>query len=223
MILINLFSVFDPTSYLSIPLNWVIVLVIYLYFFRGNYVIKGGYNKFKIGVLKIIHLIFKDIAADKYLGIVFLRVLRFIFLIRSNLIGLLPYVFRFTAHIYVTLGLGLVLWIRFFFIGWFKNFKNRVAHLVPEGRPLILSPLMVIIERIRHLIRPFTLSVRLAANIISGHLIIGLLSGIRIIGGIGIIVSLVFQRVLLVLEFGVALIQGFVFRLLLLLYSLEYY
>ncbi|CAL1285002.1 unnamed protein product, partial [Larinioides sclopetarius] len=55
-----------------------------------------------------------------------------------------------------------------------KNFKNSAAHLVPEGRPIYLSPLIVIIERISHLIRPFTLSIRLAANIIAGHLIISL-------------------------------------------------
>lgn len=104
-----------------------------------------------------------------------------------------------------------------------KNFKIRAAHLVPEGSPLILSPFIVLIERISHLIRPFTLSIRLAANIISGHLIIGLLSRVRITRYLGLFISLIFQRVLLVLEFGVAVIQGFVFRVLLLLYSLEYY
>ncbi|RDU34629.1 hypothetical protein DRW41_22470 [Neobacillus piezotolerans] len=82
---------------------------------------------------------------------------------------------------------------------------------------------MVIIERVRHLIRPFTLSIRLAANIIAGHLIIGLLSRIRIISVFGFFGSLLLQNMLFVLEFGVRIIQGFVFRILLLLYALEYY
>jgi F-type H+-transporting ATPase subunit a len=87
----------------------------------------------------------------------------------------------------------------------------------------LLSPVIVIIESVRHLIRPFTLSIRLAANMIAGHLIVGLLSSIRIINILGFRISLIFQNLLLVLEFGVAVIQSFVFRILLLLYSLEYY
>ena len=94
---------------------------------------------------------------------------------------------------------------------------------MPEGSPVLLSPLMVMIERVRHLIRPFTLSVRLAANIMAGHLIIGLLARISLVNVVGFVSSLIFQRLLLILEFGVAVIQGFVFRILLLLYVLEYY
>jgi len=108
-------------------------------------------------------------------------------------------------------------------IGWFKNFKNRAAHLVPEGSPLYLAPLIVIIEIISHLIRPFTLAIRLAANMMAGHLIISLLSRISILSFFGFINSFLFQRALLVLEFGVSVIQGFVFSILLLLYALEYY
>jgi len=95
--------------------------------------------------------------------------------------------------------------------------------LVPEGSPIGLAPLIVLIERISHLIRPFTLSIRLAANIMAGHLIVGLLRRIRVIGIFGFINSLFLQSILLILEFGVSVIQGFVFRILLLLYALEYY
>jgi ATP synthase subunit 6 len=95
--------------------------------------------------------------------------------------------------------------------------------LVPEGAPLILAPLIVLIERISHVIRPFTLSIRLAANIIAGHLIVGLLSRISTIRIFGFINSYFLQGLLLVLEFGVSVIQAFVFRILLLLYALEYY
>ncbi|CAL1286584.1 unnamed protein product [Larinioides sclopetarius] len=82
---------------------------------------------------------------------------------------------------------------------------------------------MVLIEGISHLIRPFNLSIRLSANIIAGHLIIRLLARISLIRFLGFSRSIFLQRILLILEFGVSIIQGFVFRNLVLLYALEYY
>lgn len=81
----------------------------------------------------------------------------------------------------------------------------------------------MLIESVSHLIRPFTLSIRLAANIMAGHLIIGLLASIRTLRIGGFVRSLILQRILLVLEFAVGVIQGFVFRILVILYVLEYY
>lgn len=223
MILINLFSVFDPTSYFGISINWIVIIIIYFLIFSRFYLIYRGYIVLFKRITNIINNVFKEVVNEKYLGIVLVRVASFIYLIICNLIGLFPFIFTGTAHIIFTIGLGVVIWIRFFLIGWIKNLKRRLAHLVPEGSPLILSPILVIIESIRHLIRPFTLSIRLAANIIAGHLIVGLLSRVSLLSFIGFFSSLLFQRILLVLEFGVAIIQGFVFRILLLLYAAEYY
>lgn len=223
MILINLFSVFDPTSYFGIRINWIAIIIIYLLVFSRYYLVYRGYIVFFKSIMNTISNVFKEVASEKYLGIILVRIIGFIYLIICNLIGLFPFIFTGTAHIIFTIGLGVVMWISFFLIGWTKNLKIRLAHLVPEGRPLILSPILVLIELISHLIRPFTLSIRLAANIIAGHLIVGLLSRIRLLNLIGFFSSLIFQRLLLILEFGVAIIQGFVFRILLLLYAIEYY
>lgn len=223
MILINLFSVFDPTSIFGLSLNWLIIFIFLLSFSGGYYYINRRVKRFKKIFFLILKNIFKEIADKNYLGIVLVRVITFLYLIILNLIGLFPFIFTCTAHIIFTIGIGVIIWLRFFLIGWIKNFKNSAAHLVPEGSPLFLSPVIVIIERISHLIRPFTLSIRLAANIMAGHLIIGLLSRIRLLNLFGFFTSLIIQRILLILEFGVAVIQGFVFRILLLLYSLEYY
>lgn len=221
--LINLFSIFDPSSYFGLSLNWFSIFVIFIIFpVKIFYINRIGQNIFS-NLLRGVNSIFKDISESKYLGITFIVVITFIYLIVRNLIGLFPFVFTFTAHPLITLGIGITFWLTFFLIGWFKNFKNRAAHLVPEGRPLYLAPFIVLIEIIRHLIRPFTLAIRLAANIIAGHLIISLLSRIRILRFLGFINSFIFQRILLILEFGVSVIQGFVFRILLLLYGLEYY
>nr|ADV40309.1 putative ATP synthase F0 subunit 6 [Latrodectus hesperus] len=88
-----------------------------MFLYPRNYKIYRIYKIMEVEFLSTINKIFKEIADEKYIGIVFLRVVSFFYLIGSNLIGLFPFVFRFTAHIYITLGLGLVLWIRFFLIG----------------------------------------------------------------------------------------------------------
>lgn len=221
--IINLFSVFDPTSYINISLNWLILIIIFIYIPGNYYLINGGFLIIFKKIFNQTNKLFSEVSFPNNIALEFLSVITFLYLVLRNLMGLFPFIFTSTAHPIITLGFGFIFWISFFLIGWSKNFKNRIAHLVPEGSPIILSPLIVLIELIRHLIRPFTLSIRLAANIIAGHLIIGLLSRIRIIRIIGFISSIFLQRVLLILEFGVAVIQGFVFRILLLLYALEYY
>lgn len=221
--MISLFSVFDPTSFIGWKINWIIMFLVFIVFPIKYYIISSGYQGIFDIFRKLINKIFNEIRSPNYLALRFIRFVAFIYIIITNLFGLFPFVFTRTAHPKITLGLGLIFWLSFFIIGWFKNFKESAAHLVPEGSPLILSPLIVLIESISHLIRPFTLSIRLAANIIAGHLIVGLLSRIRILRIFGFFSSLLLQRILLVLEFGVSVIQGFVFRILLLLYALEYY
>lgn len=221
--IINLFSVFDPTSYIGISLNWIVIFIVILYVPSKYYLLDGGLLINFRNLFYQIRKIFNEISYPNNLAINFIVVTTFIYLIITNLIGLFPFVFTSSAHPIITLGWGIVFWLSFFIIGWSKSFKISAAHLVPEGSPIFLSPLIVLIESISHLIRPFTLSIRLAANIIAGHLIIGLLSIVRIINIFGIFSSLILQSILLILEFGVAVIQGFVFRILLLLYALEYY
>lgn len=219
----NLFSVFDPSSYWGLSLNWIVILIVILLYPGKYYLVNRGiYVVFKLLFVRI-RKVFREVSFPNYIALNFVCVITFLYLIVRNLIGLFPFIFTGTAHPMFTLGVGIVLWISFFLMGWGKNFKNRAAHLVPNGSPIVLAPLIVLIERVSHLIRPFTLSVRLAANIIAGHLIIGLLSRIRTIRLLGFTVSIFLQRILLLLEFGVAVIQGFVFRILLLLYALEYY
>lgn len=221
--IINLFSVFDPSSCFGLSLNWIIMLIIFSYIPIKYYLIERNLLRLWLWMYKNVRNIFKEISIPNHIALNFLSVTAFIYLAIRNLLGLFPFIFTRMAHPVITLGFGLVLWLSFFFIGFITNFSARCAHLVPSGRPLILSPFIVIIERVRSLIRPLTLSVRLAANIIAGHLIIGLLSRIRLINLFGLIGSLIIQRVLLILEFCVAIIQGFVFRILLILYALEYY
>nr|YP_010460094.1 ATP synthase F0 subunit 6 [Lycosa shansia]UUC05141.1 ATP synthase subunit 6 [Lycosa shansia] len=221
--MMNLFSVFDPTSYFDMNLNWLIMMIILIFFPVKYYILESGMLMMYKTLYFSISKVFKEVSFPNYLGLNFLCVMTFMYLVCSNLLGLFPFIFTSMAHPMITLGLGLVLWMSFFLMGFTCKFKESCAHLVPEGSPFILSPLMVMIESVSHLIRPFTLSIRLAANMMAGHLIIGLLSSISMISLLGFFGSLMLQNVLLILEFGVTVIQGFVFSILLLLYALEYY
>lgn len=220
---VNLFSVFDPTSYFGIPLNWVVILFVLLYLPVKYYLVRSGFFLIFKSVFLGVRKVFGEVAIPFNIGLNFLCVITFLYLILLNLLRLFPFTFTGSAHPVITIGFGVVLWSSFFIIGWTKSFKECAAHLVPIGAPIVIAPLIVLIERVSHIIRPFTLSIRLAANIIAGHLIIGLLSRIRTSRLFGLANSYILQRILLVLEFAVSVIQAFVFSILLLLYALEYY
>ena len=146
----------------------------------------------------------------------------FIIVFVLNFIGLIPYVFTATRHLAITISLALPIWLGYFSINFFKNTRRSLAHLVPLGTPLPLVPFMVLIEIVRNLMRPLTLRVRLAANIVAGHLLLRLLrtpassSGYLILS---IIIS--FLLVIIFLELAVRLIQSYVFITLSSLYVSE--
>ena len=145
----------------------------------------------------------------------------FILVIFSNFLGLVPYVFTGTSHLVITLRLGLPLWLGR--IVWAMLFQplSVLSHLVPLGTPYVLIPFIVLIERVRNIIRPGTLSIRLAANMVAGHLLLTLLGSQGPTVGAylpGLIIGLV---ALLLLEVGVACIQAYVFTVLSSLYLSE--
>lgn len=94
-----------------------------------------------------------------------------------------------------------------------------LAHLTPLGTPYALQPLIVLIELVRNIIRPLTLSIRLAANIVAGHLLLTLIGSQAFNTNYITLRVLIFGILLiLILERGVAIIQAYVFSILRCLY-----
>lgn len=137
-----------------------------------------------------------------------------------NVQGLLPYVFTSTSHLRIRLSLGLRFWLSYMIAGGL-SLNSMFAHLVPLGCPVILIPFIVVIERIRLVIRPLTLSIRLTANMIAGHIIMALISMGSINRGTVLLSSIASEVLVTMLEIGVAVIQPYVFFILLSLYSQE--
>nr|BBO25387.1 ATPase subunit 6 [Linckia laevigata] len=138
----------------------------------------------------------------------------FILIFSINVLGLLPYAFTSTSHISLTYSLGVPLWMSVNILGFYIAFNNRLSHLVPQGTPFGLIPLMVIIETISLFAQPIALGLRLAANLTAGHLLIYLFStAIWVLSSNLLVASitLIIFFLLFLLEVGVACIQAYVF------------
>nr|AHZ11490.1 ATP synthase F0 subunit 6 [Apocryptodon punctatus] len=146
-------------------------------------------------------------------------------LMSLNMLGLLPYTFTPTAQLSVNLGLAVPLWLATVLIGMRNQPTKSLAHFLPEGTPIPLIPVLIIIETISLFIRPVALGVRLTANLTAGHLLMHLISTAAYallcsMPTVAIITSIVLLM-LTVLEIAVAMIQAYVFVLLLSLYLQE--
>nr|UXW90892.1 ATP synthase F0 subunit 6 [Succineidae gen. n. sp. z RM-2021] len=147
-----------------------------------------------------------------------------LFVVSNNFIGLTPFTFGFTSHLWVNLSLALFFWGLLIFSGWMFSLKKSVAHLLPSGAPMGLSMFLIIIETISIIIRPLTLTVRLMANISAGHIVLALVSNVLVNSSMLMPSTLLTVVMMLyyMFEYFVAIIQGYIFTLLISLYMEEH-
>nr|NP_008743.1 ATP synthase F0 subunit 6 [Vidua chalybeata]AAD32530.1 ATPase 6 [Vidua chalybeata] len=148
-----------------------------------------------------------------------------IFLLLINLLGLLPYTFTPTTQLSMNLALAFPLWLATLLTGLRNQPSTSLGHLLPEGTPTLLIPALILIETTSLLIRPLALGVRLTANLTAGHLLIQLISTATVtlfstMPAVSLLALLVLF-LLTILEIAVAMIQAYVFVLLLSLYLQE--
>nr|YP_010362167.1 ATP synthase F0 subunit 6 [Trifida elongata]UNS15670.1 ATP synthase F0 subunit 6 [Trifida elongata] len=213
----NLFVVFDPcTGFLSLNWlsTWIFILILpYKFWFMSN--------KTSVMTNKIIKSLKDEMFMFMpYKGTTLMLISIFVFIMINNIMGLMPYVFTSSSHLIFSLALALPLWLAFMLYGWINKSQSMFAHLLPTGTPGVLMPFMVMIETISNIIRPGSLSVRLMANMIAGHLLMSLLGNNT--GSMMLMIStMVVYTGLMLFESAVALIQGYVFMTLTTLYSSE--
>nr|ALU86071.1 ATP synthase F0 subunit 6 [Rastrelliger kanagurta] len=148
-----------------------------------------------------------------------------VFLISLNMLGLLPYTFTPTTQLSLNMGLAVPLWLATVLIGMRNQPTESLGHLLPEGTPTLLIPVLIIIETISLFIRPLALGVRLTANLTAGHLLIQLIAKaaavlLPLMPTVAILTGILLF-LLTLLEVAVAMIQAYVFVLLLSLYLQE--
>nr|ACE74369.1 ATP synthase subunit 6 [Picus canus] len=148
-----------------------------------------------------------------------------ILLLSINLLGLLPYTFTPTTQLSMNMALAFPLWLATLLTGLRNQPSISLGHLLPEGTPTPLIPALILIETTSLLIRPLALGVRLTANLTAGHLLIQLISTattalLSIMPAVSALTSIILL-LLTILEVAVAMIQAYVFVLLLSLYLQE--
>nr|YP_008593236.1 ATP synthase F0 subunit 6 [Sepia lycidas]BAN81963.1 ATPase6 [Sepia lycidas] len=148
----------------------------------------------------------------------------FITIINFNLLGLMPYVFSTTSHLVMTFTLALPLWLCLIISSYMKNVYSSVAFMLPLATPTFLIPFLPIIETLSIMVRPITLSIRLAANISAGHIILTLIgdymtSLIMLNNYMISFIMLSIQIGYFIFEIGISIIQGYIFSLLVTLYT----
>ena len=143
----------------------------------------------------------------------------FMFVLFCNMLGMLPYSFTVTSHIIVTFALAAVIFVGVTIIGFVNHGVGYLKLFIPSGVPVVLLPIIVIIEIISYLARPVSLSVRLFANMMAGHTMLKVFGGFVIsLGIIGGWLPLSFTVALIGLEVLIAFLQAYVFAILTCIY-----
>lgn len=211
----------------NITIYIIIAVSILFTIFNINFKIDNKIIKTKWGYLieKLyveIENILKDMLPKDYKKYIPLAIILFLFILTNNLIGLVPYSFTTTAHFIMTITMSLTIMIGVTLIGIFKHKYKFILLFVPSGLNKggikFIIPLIFFIEILSYLIRVISLSVRLSANLISGHTLLKIVANFGLKYTISLPILLVFPIALLsaiyLLEIGVAIIQAYVFTLL---------
>nr|YP_010364866.1 ATP synthase F0 subunit 6 [Lamellidens marginalis]QTW91597.1 ATPase6 [Lamellidens marginalis] len=228
--LMDIFSSLDGEVYVGFSVS----NFVWLSGFGGLLVLVGQFwvmaSPVKVMFFALLDLIFglvKSCSGKFFGGFALGQVALFSMIFVVNIFGMVPSVFSPSSHLSLTFVLALIMWFCLILSGWVFSWEHSAGHLVPVGSPVVLVPLLVLIESVSILIRPITLGVRLAANITMGHLmlhvigeyLVGFMCGMELLSSI--FGSLIMAGYML-FEFAVSFLQAYVFVLLVGLYSSDH-
>ncbi len=138
----------------------------------------------------------------------------FTFILTCNLLGMIPFSFTVTSHIAVTFALAIVVFLSITILGFIKHGTHYFSLLLPEGTPMFMAPLIILIELFAYLVRPVSLSVRLAANMTAGHIVLKVLASFVLMAGFLGFLPFALLTVLTGFEIFIAMLQAYIFTIL---------
>jgi len=213
-------------STLFIGIGFCLSLVILDFLVTKNSLIPHRFQFFLESITSFIATLVRENVGVRYTNNIFYIIwFLFITLLTLNLLGMTPYSFTVTSHFIITFSLSLSLFISLNIIGVLKHGTKMIKLFLPEGAPKALLPLLFVIELISYLSRIFSLSIRLFANLMSGHTLLKILAGFAwgmlFAGGVITITSffpLLIITLVTGLEVAIGALQAYVFCMLLCLY-----
>lgn len=149
--------------------------------------------------------------ATKYIPFIFTL---FMFILTCNLLGMLPFSFTVTSHIIVTFAMAIVVFVGVTLIGFARHGFHYLSLFLPSGTPIVMAPLMIFTEFFAYMVRPVSLSVRLAANMTAGHIVMKVIASFVIMAPIIGVVPFALLTVLTGFELFVAVLQAYIFTIL---------
>ena len=213
------FDVSYTNSALFMSLTLILVTLFLILGVRRRALVPGRWQSMAEMSYEFVSNLLRDTVGNegrKYFPFVFSL---FMFILFGNMLGMIPYSFTFTSHVIVTFAMALTVFIGVTILGFVKHGIKYLELFVPKGVPIILLPLIVIIEIISYLSRPVSLSVRLFANMMAGHTMLKVFGGFVIsLGLLGGWLPLGFSVALTGLEILVAFLQAYVFAILTCIY-----
>lgn len=201
-------------SALAILMAAVIIICFFSYAFRRNSLVPS----YSQAIGEKLYLMVAGIAQEnigeegkKFVPLIFSL---FCFILMCNLLGLVPYNYTATSHIAVTFTLAIIVFMLILVTGFGRFGFKFFSLFLPKGTPWWLAPLMIIIELFSFLSRPITLSMRLAANMIAGHVLLKVIAGFGIaMGALGVL-PFGLLIVMNAFELFVAVLQAYIFTIL---------
>nr|WEY35454.1 ATP synthase F0 subunit 6 [Eubalaena glacialis] len=218
----NLFAPFMTPVMVGIPITTLIIILPSILFPTPNRLINNRTISIQQWLTKLTSKQLMSAHSPKGQTWSLMLISLFLFIASTNLLGMLPHSFTPTTQLSMNVGMAIPLWAGAVFTGFRNKTKMSLAHLLPQGTPTFLIPMLVIIETISLFIQPVALAVRLTANITAGHLLMHLIGKATLalmnISLLTTLITFIVLTLLTILEFAVALIQAYVFTLLVGLY-----
>nr|YP_008475188.1 ATP synthase F0 subunit 6 [Candida labiduridarum]AGS44493.1 ATP synthase F0 subunit 6 [Candida labiduridarum] len=222
LLMVNNYLTLSITNY-SLYIIIVILIIFSYSFIITNTYLKG--SRWAVAIIALYDTLYNLVssqigrAGGIYFPLIF-TIFNFIFI--ANLISMIPYSFAISAQLVAIVSFSLALWIGNVILGLYLHGWGFFALFVPSGTPLPLVPVLVLIEALSYSSRAISLGLRLGANILSGHLLMLILGSLIIslmssslLGFVSGFIPIIAVVAITILEFGIAIIQAYVFSILL--------
>lgn len=187
---------------------------------RGRSIIPGRWQMFVESIKNAVAGMVESAAGPKSEPFVPFFISVFIFILFANLIGMIPGTLTVTSHVVVNVALAFMIFAVIVITGFVHHGLHFFKKFVPSGLPFYLVPFIFVVEFISFFIRPLSLSIRLFANMLAGHILLKVFAGMSVsLASAGIlsvlgVLPLVFNIAIVAFEFFVALLQAYIFAFL---------